>query len=723
MSRTGKIFSESANIYQDEAKILFNYYQQAAERIVAEEERIEKKIREYEQDRADCEALFVGLWNKIINFFGRGKRLKTQIDMINRKIADCNKEHRSIFRDYKVTKMGVAYVPVADQIKYEDKSFLVDYAGNVPQTEVKLQMSRQNQLLAQTIGELSQMADHIPVVETTEEPETVDTDQYSLSIQELTQSDYCGKIDRSMRTISYCMNDLETCSVQLPLVPDKHDYLEYLEEFASDEVPAGAPVINVFDKERYEAPMNRFKELNRLKDSLSTETTQFETVLQNLIRNMATTVQTISAMKLATTNKLINSSNDLLFRLLKSPYNHYSPLLEADEIQRIREEKFDYSDSVQGYDPFTLRESSRVRYNLLTNAWTAEDGTTTSAPFAIHQIYEEIVAPVVQNLMAENRIERLKIYNQIHDQKVSYVNKWHQDVDAFYRSNHAESSNIIRDMGKTLQEYIEAYNTLVQLQKTEETMKHETADPKVTSPDMKATLVEKATNTDEVIMAFEMQAEEFKQVQDEFNDYMERLQDDIALKAERFGHVEFYDARLRDGYSNEAAIASNEIHELDDRRKPLAAANPLLAKASTLPPTPSIEDLTYEHLSLNLPAMASNALEELDKMLIVPNTIEEPEEEEAEDQVEESPANTGNEEEPAPAADPEESEPVAEDEPAEAAEDEAAEDVDSNDELPEDDEDDEDLDEEDNEEDNEEDGEDDLDEDERDDDPEATRLR
>jgi hypothetical protein len=40
----GKIFPESSNIYQDQAKILFNYYSQAAEKIVQEEERIEKEI-------------------------------------------------------------------------------------------------------------------------------------------------------------------------------------------------------------------------------------------------------------------------------------------------------------------------------------------------------------------------------------------------------------------------------------------------------------------------------------------------------------------------------------------------------------------------------------------------------------------------------------------------------------------------------------------------------
>jgi hypothetical protein len=95
---------------------------------------------------------------------------------------------------------------------------------------------------------------------------------------------------------------------------------------------------------------------------------------------------------------------------------------------------------------------------------------------------------------------------------------------------------------------------------------------------------------------------------------MERLKEDIDLKAEKFGHIEYYDAKLRDGYSNKVAVASKEIHELDDRRKPLATVNPLFAKDSELPPTPNVEEITFEHISLNLPVIAKNALEELAKL-------------------------------------------------------------------------------------------------------------
>ena len=211
--------------------------------------------------------------------------------------------------------------------------------------------------------------------------------------------------------------------------------------------------------------------------------------------------------------------------------------------------------------------------------------------------------------MMENRVERIRIYSQIHDQKISYLNKWHQDVDAFYRSNHAESADIINNMQQTLSEYVEAYNTLSQLQKTLENMETEGAT-------LDKTIVQKQDNSTETLAAFENQAIEFKRVQDEFCDYMDRLQEDIALKAEKFGHVEFYDARLQDGYSNSMAIAAGEVQNLDNRRKPLAFTNPLLAKESVLLPEPNVEDVTFEHLSLNLPSLAITALDAVSNITI-----------------------------------------------------------------------------------------------------------
>ena len=614
MANTGKIFSDSSNIYQDQARLLFNYYEQAAERIVRQEEAIEKQIKDLEADRSQVETKMSDIWKwflTIVLFFMywvRKKEYTKQIEAIDSKIAEKKKEHANIFRDYKVTKMGVAYVPVAQQLAYEDKCFVVDYTGNVDNSRVSLQMSRQNDLLVETMSQMEQLTSEAPVVETSNEVVTIDTNEYSLSIQEINQSDYVGKLDRSLRTISFCMNDTEVKSVDLPLVADKSDYLNFLNEYSTSDA-GGHPVVKVFDDRKYDNEIDDFCKLNKLKDSLSNDTEQFEDVLKHLMHTMAMSVQTVSAMKLASTDKIVNESNDLLFKILKAPYNHYSPLLEADEIRRIKNERFDYSDSIQGYEPFQLRESSRVKYNLFADEWTAEDNSSASVPFGVHQIYEEIVAPMVQRLMMENRIERIRVYGHIHDQKLSYLNKWHQDVDAFYRSNHAESADIINNMQHTLSEYVEAYNTLVQLQKTLDSMGEEGAT-------LDQTVVEKQENTAETLAAFELQGKEFKKAQEDFSDYMDRLQEDIALKAEKFGHVEFYDARLQDGYSNSMAVAASEVNTLDERRKPLAVTNPLLAKEATLLPEPNVEDVTYEHLSMNLPSIAVNALDAVSRIAV-----------------------------------------------------------------------------------------------------------
>lgn len=607
---TGKIFPESNNIYQDQAKILFNYYRQAAEKIVQEEERIEKEIAILEEEKSfkdqELSKTIYWLFTIILFFvyFIKKNQITKEIDDLDSRINEFRKQHSEIFRDYKVSKLGVAYVPVADQIKYEDKSFIIDYTGKVNESEITLQLSRQNDLLVETIADLEQLSSEAPIVETSKNTETIDTDDYSTSIQQINQHDYFGKLERSLRTISYCMDDLDTTSVSLPLVADKSDYLQLLNEYATSDIPDNAPIVEVFDKGKYAGSISKFQELNRLKDSLSNKTSQFEDVLKGLMMTMANSVQAISSLKIASTDKVVFESNKVLYQILKSPYNHYSPALEFSEIERIRNEKFDYSESVQGYEPFQLKPSSRVRYNLLSGMWTAEDGSTTNFPFGVHQIYEEIVAPVVQNLMQENRIERLKIYNHIKDQKIDYLNKWHQETDNFYLANRAESADIINLMRESLREYVAAYNTLVSYQKTEENMEK-------SGGSLDSAVIDVIDNSKETLAAFEIQSKQFKTVQDDFEDYMVRLKDDIDIKAKRFGHIEYYDAKLRDGHSSEIAVAANEVRDLDDRRKPLASVNALFAKISELPPVPQVEDIIFEHISLNLPNIAKSALQEL----------------------------------------------------------------------------------------------------------------
>jgi len=623
----GKIFPETSNIFQDQAKILFNYYQQMAEKIVQEEERIEKEIAKLEEEKSvlNQDLAKAKLWKWVlciliipfIYFMIKENGLTKRITALDERINEFKKLHKEIFRDYKVSKLGVAYVPVADQIKYENKSFIVDHTGMVEESEVKLQLSKQNDLLIETISALENLSAQAPLVETSVEIEEIETAQYSTSMQQINQHDYFGKLERSLRTISYCMDDLDVTSVSLPLVANESSYLNFLKEFSTNEVPEGSPVFEVFNTEKYKDDIAKFQELNKLKDSLSRHTAQFEDVLRGLMVTMANSVQAISALKVASTDKIVFESNKVLYKILKSPYNHYSPVLEASEIERIKNENFNYAEAVSDYVPFQLKESSKVRYNLLSDTWMAEDGSTTNFPFGVHQIHEEIVAPIVQNLMNETRIERLKIYNHIKDQKISYLNKWHQDTEDFYGRNRAESADLINLMRASLRDYVAAYNTLTSLKKTEDSMAQ-------SGGSLDSTVVTATVNSAEVFAAFELQSKEFQNVQMDFESYMERLKEDIDIKAGKFEHIDYYDALLRDGNSKDIAVASSEVHELDERRKPLITVNPLFAKTSEMPPKPNIEDITYDHFSLNLPSIAKNTLRELDEDLVSePTNVEE----------------------------------------------------------------------------------------------------
>lgn len=95
---------------------------------------------------------------------------------------------------------------------------------------------------------------------------------------------------------------------------------------------------------------------------------------------------------------------------------------------------------------------------------------------------------------------------------------------------------------------------------------------------------------------------------------MDRLHEDIDARAEKFGYVEYYDASLRDKKARDTAVAAENVNLLDERRKPLAEVNPLLAQNSELPPEPSIEKEAYEYAGINLNAVAKEALDELDEV-------------------------------------------------------------------------------------------------------------
>ena len=648
----GKVFESSRDVYQDQAQVLFDFYLNAAQKIIDQEDDFDKKIEESDEEIASINEsanhvsrdymiggalLAIGLVLLIVNpiigaivaiggcaflykTYNFNKNVQSDIEEIEQKKQELANAKAGIFRDYKVNKIGAVYIPVAKKVAFGDKSVVIDLTDSVAPTNVSLQVANNPSALVNTLKDLEKLSTEAPVVEKAEQVEEVETSDYSSSIQDVKFYDYFGTMDRTLRTGAYYLSDVSTKNIKVPFILPGSQQMNYLDMYATTEID-NETTIPVFYENRFDKEMEEFKKISDFQTQFAKENEDFEGVLKHLIANIGVAVQTVATMKVASNNKLIDSSNQLLFTILKNSYNHYSPLLEHDEIEKIRNTNFNYSDTVEGYKPFQLKESSRVKYDAQTGNWVAEDGTITTMPFGISQIQEEIVAPIVQNLLAETRIERMRIYNDIKNQKIDYLNKWHQDTEDFYGRNRTSSDDLLNIMRSNMTKFLAAQATVESVTEIKSSMKKQMLAGKKSEE-----LENKSDKQDENnLAAFEMQSQQFRKAQEDFDDYMDRLKDDIDERARNFEYIEYYDASLRDRLAKDLVSAGDNQDQLDDRRRPLASINPLYAQASVLPPSPSVDDSVSEQLSLNVAQYAANTLTEIDEHKPNTNVVEQQE--------------------------------------------------------------------------------------------------
>lgn len=605
----GKIFADSANLYQDKARILFEYYKKAAEKIVAEEMELEKSIENAQAEIAAAQALekkggtakIVGFCTIVVFLLGlipliwgliTIKKAKKAIAENEEKIKGFEEAHRAIRRDYRVKKLGVVYVPVATKVPFENKSFIVDHSGQAGETAFKMSVVHKPDELLESLASLENSIKEAPLVEEASGTEEIDTSEYSTSMQNVKLYDYMGNIDRQVRNIRYLLNDNDTVELTLPVIPPESESAANIKEYTASDTD-GKPVIPVFDASGFKEKIDTFYRLNDMRKSFEKSTNENQVVyFKKLIGRLAESVQILSKTKIAGCGKVVDYANMIFANVLKSAFNHYSPSLEAEEIERIRSASFDYQESVDDYTPFSLKSSSRVKYELFSASWIAEDASRTSMPFGMHQIQEEVLAPVIQNLMAENRIERLRIYNGIKDQKIDYLNQWHRDTEDFYGRNRAEAADLINRMRESYADYIRSFNTYKALLETQQAMSQ--------TRSLDSAEVKRENKDAEIIAGFEMQAQIFNQKQEEFSDFMDRLKDSIDEKAAQFGYIPYYEATLRDKEFRDIAQSTDNLQDLDPRRKKLLVISPYVAKFAKLPPPPNVEQRMYDDFAIDL---------------------------------------------------------------------------------------------------------------------------
>lgn len=641
---TGKVFNESVDIYQDQARVLFDYYKNAATKIVMEEtaceqERAQLESRAQEAQKVKIQAEEKAQFHKkltyvliitvifwIIPFFIRRKQEQIakdageEIQRCLNKINEIGIRYKNIRRDYSVDKIGVVYVPVATRVPFSENSFLIDHTGSVENQSFQLPLLHQPEAFQETMQELQKSIESMPVVESSNVPEEVDTSEYSLSMQNITLHDYVGNLDRQVRNINYLLGDSRIESVEIPTIDPKGEVAAFIREHATTET-GDKPVINVFNG-NFQDKLNKLTQIDAAKEQFSlSEDEDSIDYMKRMMLQLAESVQIFSNTKNASSSALTNYASSILSLVLKAGYTQYSPLLEADEINRLRSSGFDFQTDVKDYTPFNLKKSSQVKYDLIGRSWVAEDGSRTAMPFGMHQVDEDVLQPVIETLMKENRSERLKIYANIEDQKRIYLDRWNSEIGNYFRDNRAACDELINRMRDTYADYAAAYSMYQSLKATTDNMKKaneysdeekENGKENKQTYNLAASEVSETDSEAEMIAGFEKQAEDCNQQQEKFAEYMDRIQDSINEMTESFSHIEFYEASLRDSVSRDTAIAMSDIHKLSRRQKELLSVSPYLASYGKMPPEPMVSDVMLEQVQMNLIDEAQQKLKEME---------------------------------------------------------------------------------------------------------------
>lgn len=607
---TGKIFKDSSNIYQDQAKILFDYYKAAAETIVCAEMNEERNKAELIKQRDEMNArgekarkmsivmfaMFFLVIPIIIGFVYRTKQsnCKKEVARFNELIAQCEERYRNIRREYKVDKIGVVYIPVATRVPFEDKSIILDHTGSVGETNFNLTVLNQPEEFQSAVQQLSDALNKLPVVEDNSVTETVNTSDYSTSIQNITLYDYMGNIDRQVRNIRYLLGESSNASVKIPVIAPDSSEAKYLSEYSTTN-PGSHNVVKVFGIS-FDDRLAKFASLNALKDQIkNTGDSDSNEYIKRFMRNLAESVHMLTKAKMSSQSKLVDYTSKIFNVVLKAGYTQYSPTLEAEEIERVRAQNiFEYHTAVNDYSPFVFKASSIVKYELFSESWIAEDGSRTSMPFGMHQIDEEIIMPVIAALMEENRVERMKIYNSIDDQKRMYVDRWKTEVGNYFRDNRKTADELITHMRETYADYMNAYNMYQSLVKTSSAMKQSgsIADSEVEEIDSQA----------EMLAGFDTQASQCNQQQEAFAEFLDRINDSIDESTKEFEYIEYYEGSLRDTMAHETAVAFSVLHDLnsDNRRRNLIKVSPYIANNAVLLPEPVINPEVFDSIQTDL---------------------------------------------------------------------------------------------------------------------------
>jgi hypothetical protein len=158
-----------------------------------------------------------------------------------------------------------------------------------------------------------------------------------------------------------------------------------------------------------------------------------------------------------------------------SAFNFYCPRCNGEVLARVRERSYDHA--AEGVDErLVLNREARTTLDPDRGLWTCKlCKTVTRHPIPVHRALDEALLPAYDALLRQHHTHRIRVYSDIHDQKLRYRQDAEHQLDELRRANRSEVDqtmeklrDLVADLGESeaaLQKYSQLIRGYSSLQK------------------------------------------------------------------------------------------------------------------------------------------------------------------------------------------------------------------------------------------------------------------
>lgn len=190
---------------------------------------------------------------------------------------------------------------------------------------------------------------------------------------------------------------------------------------------------------------NRFK--NELQDLIKTISDRFDLNVRNFTSYM---------------NDMDAFRNKMILFSIEAAYYTFCPKCNSDFFKQSE------------FADYQFNESAQTRYDYKNDRWVCISCKDyTNQPIPVPKIYQELIQPVVRQLLMEHHTEREKLYNDIENQKIGYIEKYRKEIREINRINSSETEKIMTSIANLEAEFeadkenLEFFQNLIERQRSE----------------------------------------------------------------------------------------------------------------------------------------------------------------------------------------------------------------------------------------------------------------